>query len=203
MNLAAELQALGLAVVQHDGWQKRGKPGFYPKGVLLHHAGGAYTRPGFPVAPSLGTVTNGRPDLAGPLCHLYVDRSGVVHLIAGRRANHAGACSRTAVQEAAEGRVGARTQSALLRKLPDDAKGLWSGNVRLWGIEVEHCGAAREPWSETVLDAASKAAAALCLASDWSAGHVTLHRNVTKRKVDPFGNTDWWSRINRIIEEYK
>lgn len=203
MNLVAELQALDLQVIQQPGWQKRGKPGFFPKGILLHHTAGAYRGPGQPVQPSLGIIVNGRRDVPPPLCHLYIDRLGRVQIIAGRKANHAGACSLQAVQEAAKGLVGAHTKSARARALKDDAKGMWSGNVRLWGIEVEHSGDLREPWMPHVVESTCRTAAALCLVYGWTAGHVTLHRNVTARKIDPYGSTDWWTRIAAIIKENK
>lgn len=202
MNLVAQLQAMDLEVVVHEGWQKRGKPGFYPKGVLIHHTGGAYTAPGLPLMPSLGTVMNGRPDLSPPLCHAFIDRNGRVHMIAGRRANHAGKCSKQAIAEIMSGLHGRTTRTALDRKLPDDASGINSGNVRLWGIEVEHCGLPKEAWRPVMVESTCRTAAALCILSNWDAGHVSEHRLITSRKIDPVGHNDWWSSIAALIKEY-
>lgn len=75
------------------GWQDRGRPlssgGFDPRGrVLVHHTGSksSATNP----HPALGTVTQGRPDLSGPLCHISTDYNGVTSIVAAGRANHAG-----------------------------------------------------------------------------------------------------------------
>lgn len=56
------------------------------KGIVMHHTGGAKVGE----SPSLGTVTNGREDLAGPLCNLFVSRSGVWWAISNGFAYHAG-----------------------------------------------------------------------------------------------------------------
>src|SRR5690606_28248152 len=64
--------------------------------------------------PSLNTLLYGRPGLPGPLCNAALSRSAKIHLIAARRANHAGL---------------------------GGWKGL-SGNSSVWGLEVEHIGSA-------------------------------------------------------------
>ncbi len=77
---------VGLVVVEIDGWQTRGKPEMMPRGVINHHTAGG------PVGdlPSLATLVKGRKDLAGPLCHYGLGRSGTVYVIASGKANHAG-----------------------------------------------------------------------------------------------------------------
>lgn len=40
--------------------------------------------------PSLRIVSEGRSDLPGPLCHVYLAREGVAVVVAARRADHAG-----------------------------------------------------------------------------------------------------------------
>jgi hypothetical protein len=40
--------------------------------------------------PSLGIITNGRPDLPGPLAQLCLGRDGTMYVVAAGRCNHAG-----------------------------------------------------------------------------------------------------------------
>src|SRR4051794_15409444 len=52
----------GLKVAEQPGWKDRGRGDVGPiKGVMCHHTAGAKTGN----MPSLGIVTNGRPDLPG------------------------------------------------------------------------------------------------------------------------------------------
>src|SRR5690349_2936199 len=58
------LENAGLKVAEQPGWRTRGRGEMGTvKGVMCHHTGG----PRNGIMPSLGVVTNGRPDLAGPL----------------------------------------------------------------------------------------------------------------------------------------
>ncbi|GAA4877229.1 N-acetylmuramoyl-L-alanine amidase [Saccharopolyspora cebuensis] len=89
--LADVLSGAGLRVRETPGWRERtatSGPQPEPVGVLEHHTAtpASYQDP----APSLQLCIDGRPDLAGPLCHALIGFDGVVHLIAAGRANHAG-----------------------------------------------------------------------------------------------------------------
>lgn len=89
--LADALRAAGLTVVETDGWRERtatSGPQPAPVGVLEHHTAtpASYENP----APSVQLCIDGRPDLAGPLCHAVIGFDGTVHMIAAGRANHAG-----------------------------------------------------------------------------------------------------------------
>lgn len=89
--LADALRAGGCAVDEAPvpDWRTRGHTDgpFDPVGVLGHHTAG----PAAGNLPSLGTVRDGRPDLAGPLANLMLSRAGVWVPIAAGRAWHAGA----------------------------------------------------------------------------------------------------------------
>lgn len=77
----------GYPVVEVNGWRTRGHGGFRAvEGVVLHH-----TADGPGEYPSLNIVTNGRSDLAGPLCNLGIGRSGTIYVVAAGAAWHAGA----------------------------------------------------------------------------------------------------------------
>ncbi|MDF1705001.1 MAG: N-acetylmuramoyl-L-alanine amidase [Aeromicrobium sp.] len=87
-NLADVCRTSGLPVVEVAGWRTRGRDGrFNPRGALVHHTGtGSSTSSSAVVA----LLVKGRPDLAGPLCQLGLDRDGTVYAIAAGRGNHAG-----------------------------------------------------------------------------------------------------------------
>ena len=77
----------GLKVAEQPGWRTRGRGDVGPtKGVICHHTAGAKTGN----MPSLGVVTNGRPDLPGPLAQLCLGRDGTYFVVAAGRCNHAG-----------------------------------------------------------------------------------------------------------------
>ena len=115
LDLPAILRrAPGLAVVEHPGWRTRGHGGMTSAdGVVCHHTAG----PAAGVSPSLGVIVDGRPDLPGPLAHLFLDRAGVVHVVAAGLAYHAGQVRSTAyttgrrigIEAAATGRAGVPT----------------------------------------------------------------------------------------------
>lgn len=124
-NLANVLRAAGVPVVEVDGWQNRGYAGqdlASVDGVLWHHTVASRSSFGSWDAPSLQICTFGRSDLAGPLCHIVLGRSGTAYITAAGLANHAGRGS-------AHG-------------IPTD-----QGNYRLIGIEMESSGVA--PWDWT------------------------------------------------------
>jgi hypothetical protein len=127
------------------------------RGVICHHTA---TRAKGNM-PSLKLVTEGRPDLGGPLCQLGLGRDGTFYLVAAGRANHAGA-----------GLWG----------------GVEGGNTHMIGIEAENAGDGSEEWSEVQLDAYKRGVAALLrragVAADMCCGHKEYARP-NGRKVDP------------------
>lgn len=115
-GIADRLRKAGLRVKECDGWKNRGNSSgsnFHPKGLVVHHTAGPGPSAG--VSPSLGICINGRSDLPGPLCNIYMDFDGVVYAVAAGSANHAGT--------------------------PDGGswKGM-TGNSTAWGFEIEHPG---------------------------------------------------------------
>lgn len=86
-DLADACRATGLTVVETPGWKTRGHgPMSNVQTILCHHTAG----PKNGELPSLATVRDGRPDLAGPLAHLMLGRSGTVYVIAAGLCWHAG-----------------------------------------------------------------------------------------------------------------
>src|SRR4051812_3172125 len=87
-DLDRALEGSGLTVkVGYSGWRNygHGTPGA-AQAVDCHHTAGPPTGD----TPSLNTVIYGRSDLPGPLCNLYLSRSGEVYLIAAGIGYHAG-----------------------------------------------------------------------------------------------------------------
>jgi hypothetical protein len=113
-QLANRIRAMGVRVVEVDGWQSRGSDSYAPVGGIWHHTAG----PSSGSTPSLGTCINGRPDVAGPLCNVMQSRepdgNDIAYVIASGKGNHGGEGSWRGV----------------------------SGNSKFAGLEVEHTGVA-------------------------------------------------------------
>src|SRR5690349_18253335 len=82
------LRDAGLHVVTMNGWETRQtRDGFDPRGLVWHHTA-------TPKACADTTVRallrDGRPDLAGPLAQLGLERDGTFVLVAAGRCNHNG-----------------------------------------------------------------------------------------------------------------
>lgn len=86
-GLPAALAREGLTVELVPGYATRGSSSFNPHGSVSHWTAG----PARGDRPSLAICVNGRSDLAGPLCNVFLTRAGVAVVVALGRANHAGA----------------------------------------------------------------------------------------------------------------
>jgi hypothetical protein len=125
------LRTAGLTVNEIAGWQTRGHGDVGTiRGVLCHHTAGPLTGD----HPSLGTVENGRPGLAGPLAQLLLSRSGTFFIVAAGLCWHAGA---------------------------GEWQGVVEGNHELIGIEAENTGLPNDPWPDVQMDAYARGCAAL------------------------------------------
>lgn len=173
--LADVLKARGLKVVEHAGWQNRGRGEMGNViGVMLHHTAG----PASGDLPSLGTVLNGRPadGIPGPLSQLMLSRSGVWHVIAAGVANHAG-----------------RGYAPWV--------GRDNGNLHLLGVEAESTG--RGDWTAAQLVAYPRGVAALLDKLNEPTERAIAHKEwAPDRKIDIAGwpgdvkgfrqAVDWW-----------
>jgi len=129
------LEDAGLKVAEQPGWRTRGHGDMGAvKGVICHHTAGSLTGN----MPSLGIVTNGRPDLPGPLSQLCLGRDGTYFVVAAGRAFHAGAGT---------------------------WQGITTGNTSFIGIEAENTGLKTgpkaDPWPEVQMDAYRRGVAAI------------------------------------------
>jgi peptidoglycan hydrolase-like protein with peptidoglycan-binding domain len=157
--LSSVPRAAGLKTADVDGWQTRGHgPMGEPKGVILHHTAGG--RGGN--MPSLGTITKGRPDLAGPLAQYGLGRDGTVYCVAAGLAWHAGRGS---------------------------WRGVTAGNSQMIGIEAENDGVG-EPWPSVQAEAYVRLVAAILKQIGASPIMACAHREWALpkgRKIDPTG----------------
>ena len=147
----------GLRVEVVRGWETRGDSNFMPSWLMEHHTASNKNSGN---APSLNIVTNGRPDLPGPLANYLTARDGTIYVVASGRANHAG--------------IGA---------YPDGM----TGNSRSFGNEAENDGVG-EPWSLVQMNAINRAAYAICRHLGWAADRVVGHKEYALprgRKIDP------------------
>lgn len=171
-DLADYLRGSGLTVVEQPGWRTRGVPfPGKPDTVLAHHTATSAKAAGD--LPTLRLLVEGRSDLPGPLSQLALSRSGVVHVLAGGKANHAG-------------RGAWRGQDSSSRTL---------------GIEAEHPGGAA-PWTAVQYDAYVALCAALCTYLGITPARVCGHREwalPAGRKVDP---TFDLGRFRQHIEDH-
>lgn len=163
------LKAAGVKVALVPGWETRGREMSAVEGVICHHTAGSATGN----APSLGVVTNGRDDLAGPLSQLVLGRDGTFYVVASGRANHAG--------------VGVW-------------RGVTDGNGRMLGIEAEATG--RDAWPEVQMVAYRLGVAAILRHIGRDSGWVCGHKEYALplgRKPDPnFDMTAFRRSVARV-----
>lgn len=174
VSLVTVLTAAGVTVKAGDGWEKKGRAGFHPEGIMVHHTAGPKTGDG----PSLPVCVQGRPDLPGPLCHIFLSRSGTAHVLAANITNHAGKGAKEVLDLVRRGEP--VSGNAKDHKYADTT----FGNEYFYGIEVENSGTAADPYPAAQVDALASICAAICQAHSWSASRVIHHRQWTARKID-------------------
>jgi len=126
------LHGAGLEVSEVPGWQTRGHGDMgNVQGILCHHTA---CRNDHDDHPSLGVVTKGRPDLAGPLAQLLLSQHGIYYVVAAGKCWHAGA---------------------------GNWHGVTNGNSHFIGIEAENTGLGNDPWTADQMSAYHKGCAAI------------------------------------------
>lgn len=140
------LRAAGLTVVEQPGWQTRGHGDMGTvRGVLCHDTASNLTTDD---KADITLVTNGRPDLAGPLAQLVLGHTGTYYVICAGKAWHAGA---------------------------GKWQGITTGNSSFIGIEAENPGKPDSVWPPQQYDAYAKGCAAILkhvgASSNMCAGH--------------------------------
>lgn len=164
----------------YPGAGTRGRPGgVNPTGIAEHHTGGGSASSSY----LYFLFVTGRPDegIPGPLCSEATDAGGTVWVGAVGRANHAGMDSGTVLAAVREEAYNGYT--AELKPGPDTT----NGNPLLYGNEWIYSGT--RPPTAVQYRAAVLAAAARCDFHGWTALSAVAHRELTRRKNDPFGVT--------------
>jgi N-acetylmuramoyl-L-alanine amidase-like protein/putative peptidoglycan binding protein len=167
------LDDAGLKVAEQPGWRTRGRGEMGTvKGVMCHHTSGSARG----IMPSLGVITDGRPDLAGPLAQLGLGRDGTFFVVAAGRCNHAGAGM---------------------------WQGLSTGNSSFIGIEAENTGGSNDPWPAVQLDAYRRGVAAILKKIAANAIMCCGHKEYALphgRKDDPsFDMVDFRAQVASIL----
>jgi hypothetical protein len=171
------LEDVGLKVAEQPGWRTRGHGDVGTiRGIICHHTAG----PLHGNMPSLGVVTNGRPDLSGPLAQLCLGRDGAFYIIAAGRAYHAGA---------------------------GNWQGVTTGNTSFIGIEAENTGFKMGPnadtWPDVQMDAYRRGVAAILAKIGANATMCCGHKEYALpagRKSDPtFEMDDFRQQAAAII----
>lgn len=190
VDVLALLELEGLEVIAASGWENRGRPGFTPEGIMVHHTAG----PKSGDAPCLSTCINGRPDLPGPLCHILLARSGKVHLIGANIANHAGKGAQQVLDAV-------RKDESITKNAKDHGYAdTTNGNQFFYGIEVENAGVGSDPYPPAQLESLSRLCAIICNAHSWSANRVIHHRQWTSRKIDMSWRGDLPSSVAQYMD---
>jgi hypothetical protein len=159
-----------------DGWGITEKNPTGVHGVMIHHTGKYTTEAGI-----LGLLWSGYEGLPGPLCHGGITKGGVVHLMSAGRANHAGTGDHRVLERVIREDY---TTLPLPRFAEGDPGGI-DGNARFYGFELLNQGDGRDPWPDVQVEAAVKAAAAICHAHGWNERSVIGHKEWQRGKPDP------------------
>lgn len=157
-QLAAVARRTGFQVVELPGWQTAGHGEMgQVEGVVLHHdaSNRATKSTGLQLAQAIRV---GRPDLPGPDAHYYIDRAGVIYVMAAGLCWHAGAVRST-----------------------------YYANAHSIGIEAGNDGTG-EPWAPAVMASYIALTSELLTEFDLAVGRAGGHREVCSpvgRKIDP------------------
>lgn len=163
-----------------DGWgvTDRNQTGIH--GVMIHHTGPYRTEDSI-----LGYLWSGSPSLPGPLCHAGVTKDGILHLMGAQRANHAGTGDPAVLRH-----VVAEDWTELpAPRFTDGAEGGVDGNARFYGFELVNAGDGKDEWPAVQVNAAARAAAAICRRHGWTERSVIGHLEWQRGKIDPKGFT--------------
>jgi N-acetyl-anhydromuramyl-L-alanine amidase AmpD len=163
----------GLKVAEQPGWKTRGHGDVSAiKGIICHHTAGASTGN----MPSLGVVTNGRPDLPGPLAQLCLGRDGTYFVVAAGKCSHAGR---------------------------GNWQGIATGNSSFIGIEAENTGLATDSWPPIQVDAYRRGVAAILKKikanAIMSCGHKEYALPIGRKSDPTFDMGDFRQHVSAIM----
>ncbi|MFC8332707.1 N-acetylmuramoyl-L-alanine amidase [Streptomyces olivaceus] len=185
----AALRAEGVQFVELEGWTGRGrdeatgKPFGPVYGVLNHHTAGV---------DSLNLIAYRGQGAAvpAPLAHALLPKDGIVVLVAGGRANHAGTTTGNI--------LGAIVAERSIPR-PDRASGVVDANDALYGLETENLGDGEDVYPRGQYDTLVRFNTAVCRHHGWSAGSAAGHLETSlEGKPDPAGPVEGYGRRGRF-----
>lgn len=175
-QIEAQLKKWGVPYKAYkDSWATHNRAGHGAwgpvNGFIWHHTGtDSDYRSG---------VWNGRSDLPGPLCHFYIDSSGMVWLIGWGRANHAGGGDPAVLAH-----VIAEDYSGILKPhYGEGSSGAVDGNARFYGVEIGYAGT--HGMTAAQYSSALKLSAAILDFHKWTGKSVIGHGEWSNQKWDP------------------
>ena len=174
-EVIALVRKWGYKVTTEPGWQTRcAKKEWRPCGAEygVEHWTASPTTP-------LSTLKQGRSDLSGPLCNVWLKRDGTLHVIAGGYSNHAGY-----VDSATPSRAKKPPMSSDIKPGADSRT--YSANGPAIGMEGN--AGPGKPYTDAQHAAATAWWAACTVVFGWSrtAPPILGHKEITRRKpVDP------------------
>lgn len=201
---ARQFQALvkksGIRVKFYEGWstRNRGQRGdgwgitdenpTGVHGVMVHHTASRDVAGTIRVVKDIGQPENNVPP---PLYPLVVDKTGLLHVVAWGRCNHAGLGDDDVLRAVVAERA---------TPFPNERN--TDGNARFYGISGINKGDGTDPWPHAQLVTISKTAALICRHHRWTRNSVIGHREWTSGKVDPRGpQGDLCPRIRGMVHE--
>jgi hypothetical protein len=185
----AQLDARGMGVYAYDGWNGHGSSADH-KAVVIHHTASS---PNASPKADADYCHSGADD--SPLYNVLVDRKGEAWVLAREKANSSGDINSVALNEAIAGR--ANLTPAAVRGLNDDT----SNNSALFAVCGQNNGVG-ETWADALVEGIAIACAVACEHLGLTPGHVTTHRALTSRKIDPDGGNcpdDWTSIVAEFM----
>lgn len=186
------LKSSGVSYRTRKGWETHNRAGHGAwgpvNGVMIHHTGAYSTQ-----SAMVDLCWDGYDALPGPLCHGVIDRAGTVHLVGWGRANHAGKGDPAVLDHV----IAEDMPYPRPRYGNTDAHGV-DGNARFYGFELINKGDGTQVWPPEQLEAAQRAAAAICRAHGWSERSVIGHKEWQRGKIDPDFSMDAFRRGVRV-----
>jgi N-acetylmuramoyl-L-alanine amidase-like protein len=183
VTLQRILVSEGVKIKAHPGWptherdDETGKTFGPVHGVMIHHT----------ASHSSGEyLWSGSAKLPGPLCHGYIDKTGVCELMSAGRANHAGGGDPNVLN--------AVKAESYMTKPPatqyhEGEAGAADGNDAFYGFECENFGDGKDLWPPVQYEAMVKATAAIIRHYGWTEKSVIGHLEWSDWKSDPAGFT--------------
>lgn len=146
-------------------------------GVMIHHTASH---------KSQAYLRSGSKALPGPLCHIYIPKSGVAIMMSAGRANHAGGGDPDVLRAVTAESYASKPPAT--RYHEGNALAV-DGNDHFYGFECENLGDGKDPWPAVQRLAMVRATTAILRYYQWSEKSCIGHLEWSNWKQDPAGFT--------------